>query len=43
MPHISELQREYGDKVRFIGVTKEDEDVVTKFLGSVAPGGKTWD
>ena len=43
MPHISELQREYGDKVRFIGVTREDEDVVTKFLGSVAPGGKTWD
>ena len=43
MPHISELQREYGDKVRFIGVTKEDEGVVTEFLGSVAPGGKTWD
>ncbi len=43
MPHISELQREYGDKVRFIGVTREDEDVVTDFLGSVAPGGKTWD
>ena len=43
MPLISELQRKYGDKVRFIGVTKEDEDVVTEFLGSVAPGGKTWD
>ncbi len=43
MPHISELQREYGDKVRFIGVTREDEAVVTKFLGSVGPGGKTWD
>lgn len=41
MPHISELQREYGDKVRFIGVTKEDEDVVTQFFGLVAPAGKT--
>ena len=43
MPHISELQSEYGDKVRFIGVTNEDEAVVTKFLGSAGPGGKTWD
>ena len=30
-------------RCRFIGVTKEDEGVVTEFLGSVAPGGKTWD
>ena len=43
MPHISELQREYGDKVRFIGVTKEKENVVTGFLQSAGPGGKTWD
>ena len=43
MPHISELQREYGDKVRFIGVTREDEDVVTDFLQATGPGGKTWD
>ncbi|MAI73944.1 MAG: hypothetical protein CMM01_24010 [Rhodopirellula sp.] len=43
MPHISELQREYGDKVRFIGVTNEGEDVVTKFLESASPGGETWD
>ncbi len=43
MPHISELQREYGDKVRFIGVTQEDEAVVNKFLSSAGPGGKTWD
>jgi hypothetical protein len=41
MPLISELQRKYGDKVRFIGVTKEDEDVVTQFFGLVAPAGKT--
>ena len=43
MPHISELQREYGDKVRFIGVTREEESVVTDFLKSAGPGGKTWD
>ena len=43
MPHISELQREYGDKVRFIGVTREEESVVTDFLKSTGPGGKTWD
>ena len=43
MPHISELQKEYGDEVRFIGVTREEESVVTKFLASTGPGGKTWD
>ena len=43
MPHISELQREYGDKVRFVGVTQEAEDVVTGFLQSAGPGGETWD
>jgi pentatricopeptide repeat protein len=43
MPHISELQREYGDKVRFIGVTREEESVVTDFLKSTGPGGETWD
>ena len=32
MPHISGLQEEYGDKVRFIGVTDEDEETVTGFL-----------
>lgn len=42
IPHLSELQREYGDQVRFIGVTQEDEAVVTEFLGTVGPGGKTW-
>lgn len=43
MPHISELQNEYGDQVRVIGVTSEKENVVTDFLASVGPGGKTWD
>lgn len=43
MPHISDLQREYGDDVRFIGVTRESENVVTEFLAAVGPSGKTWD
>ena len=36
MPHIRDLQREYGDDVRFIGVTRESENVVTEFLASKA-------
>jgi thiol-disulfide isomerase/thioredoxin len=42
MPHISELQTHYGDKVRFIGVTRETEDVVQRFLGKEQSDGKTW-
>jgi thiol-disulfide isomerase/thioredoxin len=42
MPHISELQTHYGDKVRFIGVTRETEDVVQGFLGKEQSQGKTW-
>ena len=43
MPHISALQQKYDDKVRFIGVTREEESVVTGFLAKTGPGGKTWD
>ena len=43
MPHISELQTEYGDEVAFIGVTREDEDTVTNFMQSDSPSGETWD
>jgi thiol-disulfide isomerase/thioredoxin len=32
MPHLSKLQKEYGERVQFIGVTDEDEETVTKFL-----------
>jgi thiol-disulfide isomerase/thioredoxin len=42
MPHISELQKEYGDKVHFIGVTRENEDVVQKFLDRERKAGETW-
>jgi thiol-disulfide isomerase/thioredoxin len=42
MPHISELQTHYGDTVRFIGVTRETEDVVQEFLGKEQSEGKMW-
>ena len=42
MPHIASLQTEYGDKVTFIGVTAEDEDEVSEFMGQNARGGKLW-
>ena len=42
MPHIASLQTEYGDKVRFIGVTDEEEGDVSEFMGRKSPGGKLW-
>jgi thiol-disulfide isomerase/thioredoxin len=44
MPHISQLQTEYGDKVRFIGVSDETESEVSSFLEGVQDqeSGKTW-
>ncbi|MDB4678771.1 redoxin family protein [Rhodopirellula sp.] len=42
MPHISELQTKYKDKVAFIGVTREDEATVNGFLSKNAPTGGTW-
>lgn len=42
MPHISELQEQYGEQVRFVGVTREEADVVEKFLDKSRPDGKTW-
>ena len=32
MPHLSELQTHYGDKVHFIGITDEDAETVERFL-----------
>ncbi len=42
MPHISELQKEYGDAVQFIGVTDEDAGTVNGFMEQEAPAGGTW-
>ena len=44
MPHISELQHEYGDRVQFIGVSDEETSTVEKFLKRKARGADgTWD
>jgi thiol-disulfide isomerase/thioredoxin len=43
MPHISELQSEYGEEVAFIGVTREKEATVAKFLEANSPDGRIWD
>ena len=45
MPHLSELQNEYGDRVSFLGISDEDESTVAEFLnGPQSPGAdKTWD
>jgi len=42
MPHIASLQKEYGDEVTFIGVSAEDDEVVTEFMGQDSRGGKLW-
>jgi thiol-disulfide isomerase/thioredoxin len=42
MPHLASLQTEYGDKVRFIGVTAEEEEVVSEFMTQDSRGGKPW-
>ena len=42
MPHLASLQIEYGEKVTFIGVTAEDDDVVSEFMTQESRGGKPW-
>ena len=42
MPHISELQEQYGEAVRFVGVTREEQDVVEGFLKQEQSEGTTW-
>lgn len=42
MPHISELQEEYGDKVTFIGVSDEPLATVVNFLCKEQSEGKLW-
>jgi thiol-disulfide isomerase/thioredoxin len=43
MPHISKLQTEYGEKVRIIGISREEESVVREFLTKDREEGVTWD
>lgn len=42
MPHLSQLQETYGDKVTVLGVTSEDASTVDAFLASSAGDGGTW-
>ena len=43
MPHIASLQKDYGDKVTFVGVTAEDADTVTGFMDQTSgTGDKKW-
>ena len=42
MPHISELQDQYGSEVQFIGVTDEDRETVTEFLAEESGEGESW-
>ena len=42
MPHLSELQVAYGDKVTILGITSEELSTVQTFLASSAGNGKTW-
>ena len=42
MPHLAELQTEYGEKVHMIGVTREETEVVEKFLEKKQSGEKLW-
>jgi thiol-disulfide isomerase/thioredoxin len=45
MPHISQLQEHFADRVTFIGVSDEEEETVQSFLGRVQnpDTGETWD
>ncbi|MDE0865703.1 MAG: TlpA disulfide reductase family protein [Rubripirellula sp.] len=42
MPHLSELQANFGDEVTILGVTSEDLETVEGFLASAAGNGRTW-
>jgi thiol-disulfide isomerase/thioredoxin len=42
MPHLSTLQDQYGDQVKFVGVTRENDAVVQSFLAKDQAPGKTW-
>lgn len=42
MPHLSQLQEEYGDQVRMIGVTDESKEVVEGFLDEEQSADTTW-
>ncbi len=42
MPHMSALQEEYGDKVRFVGISNENEATVGAFMERKSHLDKPW-
>jgi thiol-disulfide isomerase/thioredoxin len=42
MPHLSELQDEYGEKVTIIGISDEPLETVEGFLAKADDKGRTW-
>lgn len=43
MPHLNQLQQEYGKQVHFVGITRESESVVDRFLEKPFDKERTWD
>ncbi|MEZ6090821.1 MAG: redoxin domain-containing protein [Pirellulaceae bacterium] len=43
MPHLSELQDQLGERVRFIGISDETPTQIASFFETEAAPGKTWD
>ena len=43
MPHLSQLQKEYGDKITVLGISDEEMPVVERFLAEEQAEGVTWD
>jgi thiol-disulfide isomerase/thioredoxin len=42
MPHISQLQEDYGDAVTFIGISDEDQETVDAFFAKEHDDERTW-
>jgi thiol-disulfide isomerase/thioredoxin len=42
IPHLSELQSRYGDKVHLIGITSEDAETINSFLAENQSADRTW-
>ncbi len=42
MPHMSSVQESYGDEVQIVGITRENEAIVSKFLEKEQSAGKLW-
>lgn len=43
MPHLSELQTQFGEEVLVLGITNEDEDTIKRFLARSSGEASAWD